>query len=145
MDEGKLTKKENDTLEKLEAIIKENLQAFYKVGSALLRIREERLYRKTHETFEDYCRDKWEIGRSTAYQYIDSVKVIENVRNCGQILPVNESQTRPLSHLAPELQKEAWSKVVETAPEGKITARHVNKIVNEIKATKIKNQNKIFK
>jgi len=72
-----------------------------------------RLYRKTHETFEAYCKDRWEMGRSTAYQYIDSVKVVENVRNCGQTLPANERQTRPLVRLEPELQKEAWTKVVD--------------------------------
>ena len=72
------------------------------------------------------------MASSTAYQYIDSVKVIENVRHGTQTLPANERQARPLTQLEPELQKEAWTKAVETAPEGRITARHVSKIVKEI-------------
>jgi hypothetical protein len=38
-------------------------------------------------------------------------------------LPTNERQTRPLTKLAPEDQVKAWAKVIETAPEGKITAK----------------------
>lgn len=33
---------------------------------------------------------------------------------------------------SPDQQKEAWTKAVETAPEGKVTARHVEKVVTEI-------------
>ncbi|HOO41051.1 MAG TPA: hypothetical protein PK653_06390 [Syntrophales bacterium] len=39
--------------------------------------------------------------RQTAYQLIDSVKVIDNVRNCAQteVLPTNERQTRALMEI----------------------------------------------
>jgi hypothetical protein len=30
------------------------------------------------------------VARRTAYQLIDAAKVVENVRNCAQILPANE-------------------------------------------------------
>ena len=59
---------------------------------------------ETHKTFEDYCRDRWDMKRSTAYQMIDSYSVVENVRNCGQNIPFNESQARPLTKLEPEQQ-----------------------------------------
>ena len=45
--------------EELEHIIQLGLGTFYYVGSALLEIRDSRLYRSTHATFEDYCRDRW--------------------------------------------------------------------------------------
>ena len=81
-------------------------------------------------------RDRWGFARRTVYQFIDSVNVIENVRNCAQneTLPMNESQARPLSKLKdnPEVQREAWQKAVETAPEGKVTAAHVQKVVKGI-------------
>jgi len=140
MGERALIKKEKDVLKELESIIKENIQAFYKVGSALLQIREDRLYRKTHDTFETYCRDRWEISRPRVYQLIEAVKVQDNLSTIVDIQPANESQTRPLTKLNPELQREAWSKVIETAPEGNITAKHVNKIVKEITGEKIKTQ-----
>ena len=37
-------------------------------------------------------------------------------------ISANESQIRPLTKLEPELQKEVWTKVVETAPEGRSKA-----------------------
>lgn len=77
----------------------------------------------------------WDFARRTAYQLIDSVKIIENVRNCAQkLLPETESQARPLTKLEPEQQREAWKKAVETAPEGKVTAAHVSKVVKKMTA-----------
>ena len=75
------------------------------------------------------------MGRHYALLLIESSNVIENlnVDNCQQI-PANEAQARPLTKLeTPEAQQEAWEMVVETAPEGKITARHVSKVVSEIR------------
>jgi hypothetical protein len=46
-------------------------------------------------------------------------------------VPANEAQARPLTKLSAPLQKVAWQKAVETAPEGKVTAAHVNKVVRE--------------
>jgi ParB-like chromosome segregation protein Spo0J len=34
------------------------------VGAALVEIRDQHLYRETHGTFEDYCRDKWGLDAS---------------------------------------------------------------------------------
>jgi len=45
------------------------------------------------------------------------------------VKPINEAQARPLTKLPPEQQKEAFQKAVETAPEGKVTAKHVEKVV----------------
>lgn len=117
-------------LERLEGIITRNLQSFYEVGRALMEIRDRELYRDAlgFPTFESYCKAKWSFTRQTAYQFIDSAKVIENVSDCLQ-KPSNEYQTRPLARLTPEKQREAWKEAVETAPEGKVTAAHVYKIV----------------
>ena len=120
-------------LEHLESVIKQNIGAFYEVGRALMEIRDKGLYRDVlgFDTFEAYCKSRWSFTRQTAYQFIDSAKVIENVSDCLQ-KPLNEYQTRPLARLEPEQQREAWQKAVETAPEGKVTAAHVYKIVKEM-------------
>lgn len=128
--------KDTKDLEKLEQIIQRNIQSFYEVGKALMEIRDRELYRLknggNYRTFEQYCKDQWSIARRTAYQFIDSAKVLENVRNCAQVIPATESQTRPLSQIKdPDQQREAWERAVETAPEGKVTAAHVNKVVRE--------------
>jgi len=141
-----LTVIEKTELEELETVIKQDMGAFYRVGCALAKIKDSRLYRETHSTFEEYCKDRWEMGKSTAYQLIDASIVIENVRHGGQIeAPINERQARPLTKLATaEAQREAWEMVVETAPEGKITAYHVSKVVNgKLKIHIIDNVNKM--
>jgi len=123
---------ENTELKELETIIDKNMTAFYQVGSALAKIRDSRLYRDTHDTFEAYCRDRWDMGRSYAHRLIDSSSVVEKLLPMGNI-PTSERQTRPLTKLEPDQQIEVWQKVVETAPEGKITAWYVSKIVSETK------------
>jgi len=47
-------------------------------------------------------------------------------------MSATESQVRPLSKLNLDQQLIAWQKVIDTAPEGGITARHVSKVVREI-------------
>ena len=43
----------------------------------------------------------------------------------GENIKLLESQARPLVALEPEEQRVVWQRVVETAPNGKVTAVHV--------------------
>ena len=131
--------KNTQRLKELENVITRNLQSFYEVGRALMEIRDNELYKIKngggYGTFEAYCQDTWNLSRPRAYQLIESAKVKNNLSTVVDI-PKTESQTRPLSKLQPQQQKEAWQKAVDTAPEGKITASHVEKIVNEVTGEK---------
>ena len=80
------------------------MSTFVDVGKALLQIRDSRLYREKHDTFEAYCKERWGMARQTAYQLMEGSKIAENVRNCGQT-PKTESVVRPLSGLEPEEQR----------------------------------------
>ena len=61
-----------------------------------------------------------------ARQLIDAAKVAINI---GTIVPVSsESVARPLASLEPEQQRQVWQEAVDTAPEGKVTAAHVERI-----------------
>ncbi len=128
-----LTVIESTRLEALEATIAKGMQTFVDVGSALLEIRDSRLYRREFGTFEEYCRDRWGMERRHAYRLIDAAQVVSNVSHGTQIEPENERQIRPLTSLEPELQREAWQRAIDTAPDGKITAAHVQNVVDEIK------------
>ena len=121
-------------LEQLESVIKQNIGAFYEVGRALMEIRDKGLYRDVlgFDTFEAYCKSRWDFNRAHAYRLMDSVKVINNVSESETKKPVNLEQTRPLAKLEPDQQRQAWQKAVETAPDGKVTAAHVSKVVKEI-------------
>lgn len=128
-----LTSIECDELSKHEDTIRRGLNTFVEVGAALLAIRDGRLYRAEFGTFEDYCQERWGFTRMRASQLISAAEAVGNiaVNNCLQF-PATESQARPLTRLEPDQQREAWARVVETAPAGKITAAHVSSVVDDM-------------
>lgn len=127
-----LTVSETQRLTQLEATITAGLQTFVDVGQALLEIREARLYRQEFGTFEDYCRERWGMDKRYANYQIAAAQVIGNLGTIVPVLPATESQARPLAPLAPAMQREAWQRAVDTAPNGKITAAHVQNVVDEM-------------
>ena len=132
--EDSLTDIETNRLTALESVITNGLQTFVDVGSALLEIRDSRLYRREFGTFEDYCRDRWGMARNYANRLILAADVAINLVPMGTIAPQSERQVRPLTVLEPEQQREAWERAVSTAPNGRITAAHVQSIVDEMTA-----------
>jgi hypothetical protein len=122
---------ERARLKELEAIVEQGLQTFYEVGKALEEIRDQRLYRETHKTFEAYCQNRWSLARRTAYQYISGAQVVENLCAIAHIIPKKENQVRPLTQLPPELQLQVWQEAVELAPNGVPTGALVKRLVEE--------------
>ena len=129
-----ITLDERSRLFQLEETIRQGLNTFVDVGNALLEIRDKRLYRQEYSTFEEYCREQWNMKQSRAYQFMDSAKVIGNLQSSTivELLPTNEAQARPLTSLEPEEQVEAWKRVITSTPEGKVTAAVVLKAVKEV-------------
>lgn len=125
-----LTDRERDELARLEIVIEQGLDTFYEVGQALLHIRDTRLYRETHSTFEDYCRERWDISGRRANMLVAASMVISNLGTIVPNLPANEAQARPLAALEPEAQRIVWDVVQQTAPDGKVTAAHVKSVAN---------------
>lgn len=74
-----------------------------------------------------------EFKQSERYLYnqLEAARAEKNICAIAQ-KEIPEGQLRPLTHLPPAQQKEVWQKAVETAPEGKVTAAHVQKVVEEI-------------
>lgn len=120
-------------LDELELVINKNMRAFYEIGTALKEIRDSRLYKNVlgYDTFEDYCRERWDMSRIHGHRLIESSQVYDNLLPTGNIHPTSERQARPLTRLSPPLQIEAWTKVIDTAPDGKVTAVHVSRVVCE--------------
>jgi len=138
-DESAISSVEAAVLADQEAIIAQGLKTFYAVGTALLTIRDQRLYRQDHSTFEEYCAARWNIARRMAYRLMDAATVVDDVSNWTQTdtstnveLPQNEAQARPLATLPPDQRAAAWQTAVETAPEGRVTAAHVTATVRDI-------------
>lgn len=125
-----LPETEQQVLVDLEQKIAVGMKTFIEVGTALMRIRDERLYRAEYGTFEDYCRERWGFTRMHASRLIAAAEVVRNVTDRLQIQsPANIEQTRPLTRLEPDQQREAWGEAVATAPNGKPTAAHVETVV----------------
>lgn len=120
-------------LAELETTIERGLHTFVDVGNALLEIRDGRLYRSEFSTFEAYCRERWGMVQRHANRLIAAAETASALGPIGPI-PATESQARPLTALPAEMQPVAWQRAVETAPDGKITAAHVQSVVDGMKA-----------
>ncbi len=112
-------------------------RAFYEAGRALKELRDKRLYRNTHKTFEEYCRSRFGYGKNNANMKILAASVVEEIEKMttigGQILPTTERQVRPLTSLEPEQQREAWNEAVTEAGGKLPSGRIVKDIVQRIK------------
>ena len=130
-----LTTTEHQKYLECNAVIEHGLQTFFDVGNALMVVRNDRLYREEYGTFEDYCQEKWGWTRQRANQLIASADVVANLAEMTTIVvkPTTESQARALTKLEPEKQRTVWKDVVETAPKGKVTAKHVQAVVEQHK------------
>ncbi|MDZ8140390.1 MAG: hypothetical protein RM049_34720 [Nostoc sp. DedQUE04] len=77
-----------------------------------MKLRNHRLYRSTHKTFEDYCRERFGFSRRQPYHLMEAAVIFDNlVAKCERnvhILPTNEWQVRLLAKLDPDIQPEAW-------------------------------------
>ncbi|BBD63048.1 hypothetical protein NIES2109_58980 (plasmid) [Nostoc sp. HK-01] len=126
-------------------------RAFFEAGKALAELRDRRLYRSTHKTFEEYCRDRFGYTRIAASYKIAAAAVMDNLLTNGlqnseisqadlQVFPTNERQVRPLVALEPQQQQEAWQTAVQEA-KGKVpSGRIVKDVVQRImESTKIPN------
>ena len=117
-------------------------RAFYRAGCALKELRDRRLYRSSHKTFQEYCQDRFGFTRRRSDYLISAAEVVDNLSGEPEaklereplvlILPTSERQCRPLTKLKPEQQREIWHKAVETSkgkvPSGKVVSALVAEI-----------------
>ena len=89
-------------LAECEQVIERGLGTFVEVGEALLEIRDSRLYRESHRTFEDYCRERWGMSRVRAHQLIDGADVVALLTTVNTPTPASERVARELAPLADE-------------------------------------------
>lgn len=118
------------------AIVKKGLTTFYEVGTALKQLHDRRLYLGTHDNFEDFCRDEFDMTRAYAHRLIAAAKIVDNIKEASPIgdTPPAESIARPLTELPEDEQGEAWQEALDTAPKDEggapvVTAKHVEAVV----------------
>lgn len=118
--------------EQLERLVE---RAFYEAGRALKQLRDRRLYRDSHETFDEYCRHRFAFTRRHVDYLVAASQVVDNLMrtDCSQILPTKEYQVRPLAKLSPEQQRECWRQAVEAAGDKAPSGNVVKSIVDKIR------------
>ena len=114
---GILVPQQVKLLQKCEAVIERGLKTFIEVGTALKQIKDEKLYLRDYETFDDYCRERRGFKHTYAHRLIKSAEVVEHLLPIGNTLPATESQARPLAQLPVEQQANAWANIVDECKE----------------------------
>ena len=130
-----LTEEEAADRQRLEMKVE---RAFFEAGCALRDLLYRRLYKSTHKSFYEYCRDRFNFTRASAYYLISAADVMDNLLSkCQQIVdifPTKENQCRELAKLSPEQQPEAWlESVSRTAGRRVPPASTIKSVVQEIK------------
>jgi hypothetical protein len=108
-----LTSAEFHRLTELEAVVERGMKTVVEVGTALLEIKDRRLYREKFTTFEVYCHERWGFGAHRAYQLMDASVVVQDLSTRVDIPPATEGQTRPLVNLDPVQREKVWTVAVE--------------------------------
>lgn len=126
-----LTTTEKKQLKQHEQVIRLGLQNFVAVGTALMEIRNGRLYRETHATFEEYVRSVFSLSRPHAYNLMDGAQVMRDLSSIEDIpLPTNEAQARELKYFkTPQERAEKWREVVATLGNQPLTAKSIRAAV----------------
>lgn len=81
------------------------------MGAALTEIKDKRLYRENHATFEAYCEERWGFSASRGYRIIEGFAAAK-VLPIGNS-PTNEGQAREVAKIARDLGSEAAAEVMQ--------------------------------
>jgi hypothetical protein len=140
-----LNSAEQEQLNLCETIIEKGYNTFIEVGNALFEIRNNKLYREKHSTFEEYCKQKWQIKRQRAYELMDAASIVNTLseisdKNINEIkvipkINIRESHAVALGKIPEEMRNVVWQKVVDDQKEsGKtITAKTIQFIYSQEK------------
>ena len=118
----RLTQKEQNKLRQCERLISQATRkitdGFREMAGAFYEIRERRLYRQTHPTFEAYFQEKWGYARSHANRIADAGSALQRLSPHGDILNSFDSEAhfRPLLTIKDEDTQE---RVIDTLEEWK--------------------------
>jgi hypothetical protein len=137
-----MTENERQQLQENEEKIGRGARAWLEMGVALMAIRDKRLHRETHDSFDAYCWEKFRLVRSVAYGLMAAAKRYELVLPIANRLRIEftaESQLRPLCRCQaielPDVLKLAAKKIEPGEDGTRIpTAKILTEAVHQFKA-----------
>lgn len=124
-----LTADESDALAVCEQRIAAGIEAFRDVVFALKEVRDRRLYREKHATFEDYCQTRWGFTRQRGYQLIDAAEAIASLPTECQPVVDTERSARELARVEPEHREKVVRKAAEAGP---VTSKAIKEAAAEL-------------
>lgn len=136
MNELALTDRESRRLKSLEDTIRRATGDTY---DAMRAIHDEKLYREEFDSWEDYCKRRWNISRSNAYRLMEHGRIMDLLGDDTKCLPlgdISERATREVASLPDEQKVEIIETVArESAAKNngkpKVTAAAVRQKVQE--------------
>lgn len=137
-DQEILTDQDVGDLTSYEAVIDKGLETFMEVGTALMAIRDRRLYRQTHGTFEQYCSERWALSRKRTYDLMDAAGAVAAMSPMGDTAttPIeNERQARAIAPVVKAHGPEVAAEVLkEVADKGRVTAAAITAAAKNLPA-----------
>ena len=112
----------------LERVIERGLETFIEVGDALTQIRDRKLYRETHSTFESYTEERWGLKRTRAYELMQAAGVAKLVSEISDTKIVHESHAKALAPML-DMPSGLGRVLVEMTDENAVTAKQIKRIV----------------
>lgn len=142
---GDMTKIENNRLAEIVKEVDAGIDSWMRIGKLLAEIDASCLYRATHKSFNDFCRDKWGMSSRNAKRYIvgsryaehygdKMLKWVQKAPNGSTLLPkfTGERAVRPLNAV-PDKKIDTVSKLlVEASAYSPLTERVVQSAVDEV-------------
>ncbi|MTE15529.1 hypothetical protein [Nocardia aurantiaca] len=126
--EGPLSRAESDQLELCESSIDALRVAFWTAGRALQIVRDGRLYRADHASFDEYVEKRWDMQRSYAHKLIRAWPLAARLHPVAPA--INEGQIRELLPVAAAYGEDAAVTVYTTlAADVKVTAGKLREAV----------------
>jgi hypothetical protein len=138
----RLNPDERKALQRCERIIIKGAAEFIRVGLALKEIKDRKLHRETHASFEAYCLERFDFKRAHGYRLIEEATAVADLQMSpmgDKLLPQNERQARELAAVLAEMRVEVMRLAAEKAGGKPLTAKLIREAGVELGATKSPN------
>lgn len=109
-------------------------------GQELAAIRDGGLYRDRHQTFEDYCDERWELKKRRPYQLIDAAAFAKKCTMVHVPVPARERHIRPLLERlqSDEDRIAVWLDVLGTMNGARLKTQDIENAINRFFALRNK-------
>lgn len=118
-----MTTEENARFTELLAIADSNSPAFYAMGTAMLEIRDRKLYRDTYDSWEEFCEKRFDMTRNRANRLIAAAAVESAPESNPELKETNKSVQNCTSLLNKTKSTESGGSIIKTPSQARELAK----------------------